>query len=414
VNELDLGYNAGQAVTLDRGAGGTINANLIQVANGTAFTLATGDHVNALHLVGTSTSTTLNSGVSVEGLILGGGSTATTTDSGNVTSTVLIAGGSTLNMGADLKLSGDLVVNDAGSVVHMNGHTINANLVELGLPGIAAGSLDRGTGGTLNLATGLVVTGTTFYLASGDKMEVLEAQNGAAVTTAATGNVTVDLGVSGGSTVKLGADLVLNQTDSSLTASQQIDVQDNGSTLDAQGHAITAGSMLVGQNGMAPVSVLNLGKVTLDSLQVGNGSSLTLHDGDTIGASLSLTGGSTLDVQQVGGMGLTLNGTLASDLSLTSSQLDLSFTSLAGGWDFRWQDPTGGNWISELQTMINDGQIVLSLLPGETYQLIDSGGYTSITGVSSASVPEPSSLVLGLLAAAGLATATAWRRRRSC
>ena len=42
--------------------------------------------------------------------------------------------------------------------------------------------------------------------------------------------------------------------------------------------------------------------------------------------------------------------------------------------------------------MIDDHQIDLTLLPGQTYQVADSGGYTYIYGIGGASVPEPSAL----------------------
>jgi hypothetical protein len=424
-----LGYNndqPGGAVTLNRGgAGGTLTATDLYLGNGTSLSLTATDKITTLGLY-QGTSNTLGSGVSVNSLVIAGGSTATTMESGNVTTEVIMAGGSTLNLGAALNISGTgpgggyLYVNGTGTTVHMNGNAINATLVVLGAPGpspVPPGTLDRGgAGGVLNLSTGMVVNGGTFNLVAGDKMEVLEAAGGATVTTAATGNVTVDVEVAGGSTLKLGADLLLNKTDSSLTASGEIIVQDKGSQLDAMGHAITATSLLVGQTGTAPVSVVNLGLVTLDTLQVGNGSALTLHGGDTINKQISLTGGSTMSVEQTNGVGLTLNGTSLSDLTIDPSHMDLIFTSIApGNWDFRWKDPaTGGDWVSTINSMISAGQIELTLLPGESYLVANNpnDGYTYIFGVGGASVPEPSSLVLGCLAVSGLATATVWRRRR--
>jgi hypothetical protein len=429
-HSIYLGYNndqAGGAVTLNRGgAGGTLTATDLFLGNGASLSLVAGDSVKTLGLYH-GTSNTLGSGVSVGSLLIAGGSTATTTNSGNVTTEVVIAGGSTLNLGAALNLSGTgpaagyLYVNGTGTTVHMNGNAINANVVVMGAPGspnpVPAGTLDRGgAGGVLNLATGLVVNDGTFNLAAGDKMEVLEAAVGSTVTTAATGNVTVDVAVAGGSTLNLGADLSLTGTDSHLTASGQLNVQDKGSILNAQGHAITADSFLVGQNGTSPVTVTNLGLVTVNTLEVGNGSTLTLHGGDTVNKQLSLTGGSTLNVQQTNGMGLTFGGASASDLTIDPSQMNLIFTSIApGNWDFRWKDPsTGGDWVNTLDGLIAGGQIHLTLLPGEDVRVANNpnDGYTYIYGIGGASVPEPSSLVLGCLAVAGLATVKAWRRRR--
>ena len=55
---------------------------------------------------------------------------------------------------------------------------------------------------------------------------------------------------------------------------------------------------------------------------------------------------------------------------------------------------------------------MLTLLPGETYQVADSGGYTYIYGIGGASVPEPSSIVLFCMGTLGVMVAAKWRRRR--
>ena len=53
--------------------------------------------------------------------------------------------------------------------------------------------------------------------------------------------------------------------------------------------------------------------------------------------------------------------------------MNLLFT-LNTGWDFRWLDPSGGgNRISALDSMISDGQIVISSSDG--YSVIDQGEY---------------------------------------
>jgi hypothetical protein len=421
--DIYLGYNnnqTGGAVTLNRGSGGTLTATDLYLGNGTSLSLVAGDKVTTLGLY-QSTTNTLGSGVSVGNLLVAGGSTATTTDSGNVTSTVIMAGGSTLNLGATMNLSGQLTASGTGTTINLNGNALNAFAVELGIApnsgnpsGNPAATLDRGgAGGVLNV-TGLLVSEGSLNLVAGDKILALEAVGNATLTTAATGNVTVDLLVAGGSKVNLGADLELTGTSPSLTVSGQLSIQDSGSALNAQGHAITADSFLVGQSGTSAVSVTNLGLVTVNTLEVGHGSSLTLHGGDAVSTTLSLTGNSTLTVEQTNGIGLTFSGSSASDLTIDPSTMNLVFTSTAlNNWDFRWADPaTGGNWVNTIDSLITAGEIKLSLLPGETYMVGDSGGYTYIFGVAGqAAVPEPSSLVLAGIATAGVAIAMKRRRR---
>ena len=89
--------------------------------------------------------------------------------------------------------------------------------------------------------------------------------------------------------------------------------------------------------------------------------------------------------------------------------MDLIFAGHSG-WDFRWADPTGGNWISTIDSMIASGQIEIT--NGTGYQVYDSGGYTWV-GFQSGSVPEPSSLVLAGIACVGVMIGVARRRRRS-
>jgi hypothetical protein len=159
------------------------------------------------------------------------------------------------------------------------------------------------------------------------------------------------------------------------------------------------------------VTVADTGKMTIGDLYVGHGTALTMHGGDLVSSLIDLSGGSVLTVDQVGGHGLMLNGTLLGDLTLTSSTMDLVFTSTAAGnWVFAWKDPsTTQNWISTLEGMIGH-QIELTLLPGQSGRVVDVGGYTEIIGMGGSAVPEPSSLVLAGLAIVGTSLAAGWRR----
>jgi fibronectin-binding autotransporter adhesin len=409
---LSLGFNQGTG-SLVEGTGGSFTATSATVGNGSSLTFGNMD--------------------AVLDLTLQGGSAATTAATGNVTRSVNVYTGSTLTAGADLNLSGTLStlnVQDSGSVLNMQGHNITAPQVYLGrngssavtlqnLGGITTSSLVVGNGMSLNITSADTIG--LFSLFGGtstisNTIGSLSLSNGAMATTTATGSVTGNVGIGSGSTLTLGADL--NPSLSPLSFSgNTINVRDSGSTLDAQGHAVTTNTLYAGWSGTSSVTVSNLGQVTLDNLYVGNstvGSNLTLHGGDVIDNGINLRNGSVLTVDQTGGIGLTLNGTSLSNLSLASSSMDLVFSATAAGnWDFRWQDPSGGNWISTIDGMIANGQINLTLLPGQTYAVEDSGGYTYIIGIGGSAVPEPSTLVLAGLATAGVAVGLTWQRRRT-
>ena len=86
--------------------------------------------------------------------------------------------------------------------------------------------------------------------------------------------------------------------------------------------------------------------------------------------------------------------------------MDLNFSNY--GWDFRWQDPSGGgDWISTLDGMISSGEIAITAPHG--YSVYDLNGYTYI-----GSAPEPSSLVLACIATVGVMAGVRWQRRTSC
>ena len=395
-NNLVIGQSGGTGV-LNEG-GGSFTATNAYVENGNSLTFGAKDAVGYLELDSKST--------------------ATTAASGNVTGGIDVLSGSTLTAGADLKLSGTLNVEDSGSVLNMQNHNITADSVQFGYNGSTAVTLQNlgnitstnlyiGNGMAFNLTSADSVT--NFYLNEKatstltNNVSYLQLQNGSSATTTSSGSATGGIDVLSGSTLTAGADLKLTGT---------LNVEDSGSVLNMQNHNITADTVLFGYNGSTAVSVTDLGQVSLSSLYIGHATDLTLHGGDVIGNQLTLSGNSILTVDQVGGTGLTLNGTSLSNLTIDPSSMDLIFTSTAPvSWDFRWKDPSSTqNWISTLDTMITDGQIVLS--GATSYSVVDQNGYTYIEGFASQSVPEPSSIVLMCLAGTGMAAGAAWRRRR--
>ncbi len=409
--ELFLGWSGSSAVTLQNP--GNIDVGSLYVGNGQTFNINASDTVTSFSLSGGSS--TLNNSVGT--LNLYNGATATTTATGSVTTNAGVFSGSTLNLGANMNLAGSLGVEDSGSVLNMNGHTLNAAELFLGWSGSSAvtlqnpgnidvGSLYVGNGQTFNINASDTVT--SFSLSGGsstlnNSVGTLNLYNGATATTTATGSVTTNAGVFSGSTLNLGANMNL---------AGSLGVEDSGSSLNAQGHGLTAGTLFVGSGGNSSVSVTNLGQVTLANLYVGNsttGSDVTLHGGDVINNLINLQNGSVLTVEQTSGIGLTLNGTSLSSLTLDPSSMDLIFNlNTTANWDFRWVDPNGGNWIDTIDGMIASGQLVINAPQG--YSVVDSGGYTYIMG-SVSSVPEPSSLALACLATAGITVIATWKRR---
>ena len=376
-----LGWFDNQAVTLDRGATpGSLTATNLFVGSNT-LNLIAADAVSNLYL---------------------SNATVTTAATSNITANVSVDASSTLNLGANLSLSSSLDV-ERSSIVNMNGNNISASTILLGWYDNQAVTLDRGTTPGSLTATNLYVGANTLNLIAADAVTNLNLSQAATVTTAATGNVTANVNVDSGSTLNLGANLSL---------SGSLDVEDTGSTVNAHGFGITSNAIFAGYFDHQAVSLTNLGTVATNSIFMDAGSTMTLHGGDVVNSLISLTGGSVLTVQQTNGMGLTLNGTSLSSLTIDPSQMDLIFNlNTAPNWDFRWADPSGGNWVSTIDSMIVNGQIVITAPQG--FELIDQGGYTYVEGLYGSAVPEPSSLVLACVAGLGVAVAVQWKRRRT-
>ena len=266
---------------------------------------------------------------------------------------------------------------------------------------ITANNVYVGNGTNFNINATDTVTNFTLNGSSttlNSNVSNLNMYNFSTATTTASGSVTGNVIDNTRSVLTLGADL-------SLTGSLTVE---GLATLNAQGHAITADTLLLENS----LSVTGLGTVTLNNLQASNAvGGLTLHGGDVVNSQIELSNYSVLSVQQTNGIGLTFNGTSSAFEIDSTSSVDLIFAvNSTPNWDFRWADPSGGgNWISTIDSMIADGQIVVSAPNG--YTVDDRGGYTYIDVIPVASVPEPSSLVLACLATAGVAAGMRSRRR---
>jgi fibronectin-binding autotransporter adhesin len=395
-NSITSDYLYLNGSTFDRGTTpGTLTLNGLGVTSGEQLNLIQGDLIRY--------------NVSIEDT----GTTLTTATSQNIASTsdVDVSLGAKLVLGANLDLGqSQLFVSDTGSTVDMMGHNITAGTLSLGYIGTSAVTLDRGTTpGTLSVVNLDMASGQTLNLIQGDSItSFMISGAGTTLTTATSQNIVGGLGTGDG--VELGARLVLGANLNLAGGTLGID---SGSTLDMEGHAIAGGSLELGSSSAG--TVLNPGAFNLVTLQMSNGTELTMHGGDSVSSAIVLNGGSVLTVDEVNDQGLTFYGSAAGDLTIDPSTMDLVFTSTAAGnWDFAWKDPSSTtNWISTLTTMIDDGEIKLTLLPGQTYSIVNMGGYTYIEGVGGTSVPEPSSLVLACTAAGGgrardVVAATPW------
>ncbi len=417
-NYLYLGYGSGDSGTLVLGSNKlTVSGNIELGNGGTGSITESGGSFTAggLSLLSSTSSITLGSNDAVSYLQVNDGSSATTSATGNVTGSVDVFAGSTFKMGAALSLPGYLNVEN-GSTLNVGNNAIAVNQVYLGWNGSSAVNINQlgnltatslFVGNRMAFNLGSSDTVTNFFLNSGatstlnNSVSYLQLQNGSAATTTANGSVMGSIYVYSQSTLILGAALNISGT---------LNVQ--GSAVIAQGHGITSNQLFVGWDGSSSASLTNVGPVTTTDLYVGNGSALTLHGGDVVNSLINLQGGSTLTVQEVGGTGLTLNGTSLSSLTIDPSSMDLIFTlNSTPNWDFRWQDPSsGGNWISTIDGLIAGGQIQITAPNG--YTVDDRGGYTYIDGTPQGIVPEPSSVIMLSLGALGALGAMAARRRR--
>jgi PEP-CTERM motif len=301
--------------------------------------------------------------------------------------------------------------------LNLGGFTLTTYGLYLGDNG-GAGTIQRTGGGTLAVSIGVYQnSGGNFSFAPGDVANQLYVSDGSTAATSAAGNVTNYVELDPGGALALGANLSL--ADTTLLGPgipggplpppvPAAGVLRMSGTLNANGHAIAASTIAIGSDG-GPVAFLNDGLVTAGAWNQGGGSQIRLNQpGDTLG-SVSLTGNSILTIGDTAGQtsGTTLGNVLVSDLSVAAgSDLALEVNGLAGGWVFRWADPSGGDHIADLQNFINAGEITFSYLNGGSYTITSDGGYTYVNVMP---VPEPSALLL--MASAGMAAVLVRRHR---
>jgi autotransporter-associated beta strand protein len=379
-SSLYLGANNGTtAIVLGRSGGITTNSLTL---TSQAFNLLPADTVTNFNLGG-STSTIAGC---VSFLTLYNASQAATVSATSLSGNAYVESGSTLALGAPLALSGPLDV-EGYSTLDMGGQPLSAPYVYLGWNyGQPVNVLHRGpiTTGNLFVAAGTFDLSasdavTNFSLSNGtstlsSSVSSLGLSNSALVITTVAGSVSGSVGLLTRSTLTLQAP---------LTLSGQFDMEQY-STLNMQGHSLSAASVYLGWEGYGqPVNLWAGGAVTANNLGIGSGSALTLTSGsDVVDSQITLSQNSTLAVQPASVTGLTFKGRYASTLSVNDTST-LQLTAGANGgpsWLFRWQDPAGATWTSALSGLIAARNITITSPAG--YSLFDEEGYTYIAAGS--------------------------------
>lgn len=275
---LDLGSNAltigsslelgplGGVGTIKEGAGGSFTAQSAYVFGGNSLSFGANDAVGYL--------------------ALSSGSNATTAAAGNVTGSTDVYTGSTLNFGANLNLSGSLNVQDSGSVLNMNGHSISANSIELGYNGSSAVTILNP--GTITAAGISLGNGTSYTFLSTDSATFIN--------------------VLTGSTLNLGQNLT--------NPSTQLTILNSGSVLNMNGYSVSAYMVDFGTG----VAIQNQGTITANTFGVGiNYTFLPTDSVNTAsvstGGTLTTTATGNITVQAEAYSGGTLN--LGANLNLT-------------------------------------------------------------------------------------------------
>ncbi len=415
---IGSGDNAGEIINR-----GTITATRNLNVSRVTFSLNASDTVVDTVSAQTNGVLNLHANTAAQSVVVNPGGTVNTVVTSNLSTSARVAGNnSRLNLGANLVLSNDLEIFGSGALVatvNANGHNITARDIFVGQSGSAGEIINRGT---ITATRNLSVSNSSFSLGAFDSVaQTVGASNngvlnlhantvaqsatvtsGGTVNTAASGNLNTMVQLVGaGSQLNLGANLVLSG-DLEVGGNQA-----NVATVDAGGHNVTARYIYFGR-GSGAGQFINDGRVVAERFLFERGSFM-LTGGDDVATDLiSITGQSSLTVQQSLDQltGLTLNG---SGLTISAgSSMILNFDTqpiAALDWGFRWINPVaGGDRVSDLTNLLNMGRIVIN--SSETVSIFDRGdGYTYI-GYNA--IPEPGAA--GLLAAWAV-LAISWRRR---
>ncbi|MGL4421836.1 MAG: PEP-CTERM sorting domain-containing protein, partial [Gemmataceae bacterium] len=386
-----LGWYGGTYTANQRG---TITANSLFVAN-SPLNLTSADAVQNFYVHNTTTN--IPSGVTLTNFGLTGAATGTINASTNVSTTVGV-NESTLNLNAPLQLGTNSSFSIQGNtaVLNANNKSIAASQIFIGWYGGVPVINNRGTFTTDQL----YVAYQNYTFTAADSTGTLDLYDSSA-TTVASSNISAQVNIYGTSqatsgTLTLGAPL--NTGISTVNAA-------TGAKINAQGHAITAGQVILNTNG----TIINDGAITTGYWQQTGAYQVDLNNGNDSLGQIVLINGAILRVNDgpaATGLDITDSATNAIIIDSTS-KLRLELNGDAPGWVLRWANPQGNNHIADLTALINEGKIEFVASNFGTYQLTNDGLYTYVFQP----VPEPATL--GLMAGAGVAGLGWWRRRRT-
>ena len=368
------------------------------------FTLGATDQVT----IGAGLTVTMDSVITVNGLLAQITVSGTLTSATNslIVTTGTVTGSGTinankviLNSGGTFSFSGSVSANTfTNSIASLSSTAMIMVNNTLNLTGILSvqtgGSLTMGSGSVVNISgASLSVSGGTLSLSSAYTVNYISASTTAGMELSGSGLGNVTVNVSSGNSVALGANASLNDSLKLISGSLML----NGYNLTLNGKVSGSGTLMGDANanltintsgGLATPIAFASSYQLLNNfmLNVGSGSSVALVSNLAVNGTLSLSGGSNLDIN---GVMLTLNGSYsgtgslkvnaASTLDIEASSSIATAISLSGSIGTFKLNVSTGNTVT-MGTDLNVG--ILNL---ETGTLVLNGHNLSINGDIAAS-----------------------------
>ncbi|HXP49667.1 MAG TPA: hypothetical protein VN922_06935, partial [Bacteroidia bacterium] len=287
------------------------------------FTLGATDQVT----IGAGLTVTMDSTVVVNGLLaqISVNGTLTSATNSIILTTGTIAGTGTisannvvLNTGSTFSFAGSVNANaftnsiaslSSSAIIMVNNSLTLNSIIDI----TTGGSLTMGSSSSINIKGGsLSVNGGTLGLTSAYTVNYTSASATAGMELSGSGLKTVTINVTGSNSVALSSDVTLNDSLKLISGSLML----NGYGLTLNGQVSGTGTFMGDANanltiatsgGLSSSIAFASGSQMLNSftLNVGSGKSVALASSLAVGGSLSLSGGSNLNIS---GVALTLNG----------------------------------------------------------------------------------------------------------